>query len=47
MSNGNTTLILEILLAIVKALRFGGEVTDEKQKELTRQIEEEMAKLNS
>jgi len=47
MSNGNTTLILEILLAIVKALRLAGPVTDEKQKELTRQIGEEMAKLNN
>ncbi len=43
----DTTLILQILLAILQTLNDGGEVTDDKQKELTKQIEEEMERLNS
>ena len=41
------TLILMIILAILKSLNLGGEVTDEKDKEVSRQIAEELEKVNN
>ena len=43
----DTTLILQIMLAILKALNQRGEASEDKNKEVTEEINKEMAKLNS